>query len=104
MAPFDRQRIFVRLSRPPAAARPGLWLDLGAHEVTALHQFIEPRAAEPRRSSAEHALEAGQVHLPERAPWLADLQAELFSFPASRYDDQVDCISQALNYDHALSL
>jgi len=38
--------------------RPGFRLDLGAHEVTALHQFIEPRAAEPRRSSAEHAFDA----------------------------------------------
>ena len=32
--------------------------------------------------------EAGQVLLPERAPWLPDLEAELFVFPGSRYDDQ----------------
>jgi hypothetical protein len=34
--------------------------------------------------------------LPERAPWLADLEAELFVFPGSRHDDQCDSISQAL--------
>jgi predicted phage terminase large subunit-like protein len=39
---------------------------------------------------------AGQVYFPERAPWLPDLEAELFAFPGSRHDDQVDSISQAL--------
>lgn len=40
--------------------------------------------------------EAGQVFLPERAPWLADFETELFSFPGSRHDDQCDSVSQAL--------
>jgi len=34
--------------------------------------------------------------LPERAPWLADLEAELFAFPGGKHDDQCDSISQAL--------
>ena len=34
--------------------------------------------------------EAGLVYFPKHAPWLADLEAELFSFPGSRHDDQVD--------------
>jgi predicted phage terminase large subunit-like protein len=47
--------------------------------------------------SAESArFEAELVYFPERAPWLADLETELFSFPGSRHDDQVDSISQAL--------
>jgi hypothetical protein len=37
-----------------------------------------------------------EVLLPERAPRLADLEAELFAFPGSRHDDQCDSISQAL--------
>lgn len=41
--------------------------------------------------------ESGKVFLPLSAPWLADLEAELFSFPQSRHDDQVDSISQALS-------
>jgi predicted phage terminase large subunit-like protein len=36
------------------------------------------------------------VYLPERAPWLAEFEAELFAFPNSRHDDQIDSISQAL--------
>jgi phage terminase large subunit-like protein len=43
---------------------------------------------------------AGQVYLPERAAWLPELEAELFSFPGSAFDDQIDSISQALNNGH----
>lgn len=41
--------------------------------------------------------ETGQVFLPERAPWLADFETELFAFPGSRHDDQCDSVSQALS-------
>ena len=43
-------------------------------------------------------IEAGQVHLPENAPWLGDLMHELLAFPNSRHDDQVDSVSQFLNW------
>lgn len=49
-----------------------------------------------RMAVASAKFEAGQVFLPEQAPWLADLEAELFAFPGSKYDDQCDSISQAL--------
>src|SRR5436305_876529 len=49
-----------------------------------------------RMAVASAKFEAGNVLLPERAPWLPDLEAELFSFPGSRHDDQCDSISQAL--------
>jgi predicted phage terminase large subunit-like protein len=52
-----------------------------------------------RMSIASAKFEAGQVFLPERAPWLAELESELFAFPGSKHDDQVDSISQALNAD-----
>ena len=42
--------------------------------------------------------ESGQVFFPKEAPWLADLEAELFAFPSGRHDDQVDSISQALGH------
>lgn len=42
--------------------------------------------------------EAGQVHLPESAPWLATYLNELLGFPNSTHDDQVDATSQALNW------
>jgi len=36
--------------------------------------------------------------LPERAAWLRDFQAEMKQFPNGRYDDQVDSVSQFLNW------
>jgi hypothetical protein len=42
--------------------------------------------------------ENGQVFLPKEAPWLPDLEDELFAFPNGRHDDQVDSISQALGH------
>ncbi len=44
------------------------------------------------------AFENGRVLLPSRAPWLADYVTELTSFPGSRYDDQVDPTTQALDH------
>jgi|HubBroStandDraft_6_1064221.scaffolds.fasta_scaffold344192_2 phage terminase large subunit-like protein len=43
--------------------------------------------------------ERGRVFFPRRASWLTDLETELFSFPASRHDDQVDSIRQALAHE-----
>jgi predicted phage terminase large subunit-like protein len=34
---------------------------------------------------------------PRRAPWLNDFQKEAMAFPAAKYDDQVDALSQALD-------
>ena len=51
-----------------------------------------------RMSATSSVFEAGQVLFPSKAPWLADLQAELLAFPGGRHDDQVDSISQILNY------
>jgi Terminase RNaseH-like domain len=42
-----------------------------------------------RMAVASAQFEAGEVLLPERAPWLPDLEAELFLFPGGRHDDQL---------------
>ncbi len=48
------------------------------------------------------ALESGYVLLPksapENTPWLDDLKTELFAFPNGRHDDQVDALSQFLEW------
>ena len=38
------------------------------------------------------------MFFPKEAPWLTDLEDELFAFPNGRHDDQVDSISQALGH------
>jgi hypothetical protein len=43
--------------------------------------------------------ESGRVYFPHQASWLPELEAELFAFPGSRHDDQVDSISQALGHN-----
>lgn len=40
--------------------------------------------------------EAGCVYLPQNAPWLSDLLAELESFPAGSHDDQIDPLMDAV--------
>lgn len=42
--------------------------------------------------------EAGLVLFPRKAPFLAQLEAELLTFPQGKHDDQVDSLSQALSY------
>lgn len=51
---------------------------------------------ETRLSIVLPMFEAGQVILPDEAPWRTDLLHELFGFPLARHDDQVDSISQYL--------
>ena len=42
--------------------------------------------------------ESGRVVLPRSAPWLDEYIRELTSFPGSKYDDQVDSTTQALDH------
>jgi predicted phage terminase large subunit-like protein len=59
---------------------------------------VEPEGDKISRMAVASAkIEAGQVFLPKKVAWLADLEAELFAFPGSRHDDQCDSISQALS-------
>jgi predicted phage terminase large subunit-like protein len=58
---------------------------------------VKPLNDKVSRMSIQSAkFEAGLVFLPERASWLSDFEAELFAFPGSRNDDQIDSVSQAL--------
>jgi predicted phage terminase large subunit-like protein len=58
---------------------------------------IKPELDKKTRMSIQSGkFESGQVLFPNQAPWLADLETELFAFPNGRHDDQVDSISQAL--------
>ena len=43
-------------------------------------------------------LEAGKLALPTHAPWLMCFEAEFFAFPDGAHDDQVDVVSQYLNW------
>ena len=60
---------------------------------------LEPEGSKLDRLVAVSPLfESGLVHLPEHAPWLMDFESELFGYPLTSHDDQVDSTSQALRY------
>jgi hypothetical protein len=43
-------------------------------------------------------IENGFVHVPQKAPWLAQYLAELTAFPNGKHDDQVDSTAQMLDW------
>jgi predicted phage terminase large subunit-like protein len=58
-----------------------------------------PHADKVSRLIAESpTIEAGHVLLPERADWLEPLRSETSQFPNGQHDDQIDSISQYLNW------
>lgn len=70
------------------------------HRTGGLRLILQvPHFDKETRLLAQSArFEAGQVHLPVEAPWLATYLDELLAFPNSRHDDQVDSTSQALSW------
>lgn len=60
---------------------------------------ITPEGDKIVRMEAQCArFEAGQVYLPKEAPWLSEFLREILTFPSGRHDDQVDSVSQFLNW------
>lgn len=51
-----------------------------------------------RMSACTAQIEAGAVLLPQSAPWLDQFCAELQAFPFGQHDDQVDALSQLINW------
>jgi predicted phage terminase large subunit-like protein len=51
-----------------------------------------------RAAAATPTVEAGRVYLPSGVPWLDDFLAELSSFPAGKYDDFVDTVTQFIGW------
>jgi predicted phage terminase large subunit-like protein len=60
---------------------------------------LKPEGSKADRMVAQSAkIEAGQVHLPKEADWLAAFLLELLAFPNGHYDDQVDSVSHFLRW------
>ena len=59
---------------------------------------IEPQGGKVARVNAvSGAIESGNVHLPHNKPFTDNFVDECAAFPRGAHDDQVDCMSQALN-------
>ncbi len=60
---------------------------------------IKPRIDKVGRlEAASTMIEAGDLIIPKEAPWLAIFKSELLGFPSVRHDDQVDALSQLMNW------
>lgn len=60
---------------------------------------IRPRLGKIERALAiSPILESARVTLPENAVWRADFESELAAFPSGAHDDQVDALTQYLNW------
>ena len=70
--------------------------DLKREGIRALE--VKPEGDKIIRMNAHTArIEAGYLHLPRQAPWLEEFRKEIMAFPAAKYDDQIDALSQALD-------
>jgi predicted phage terminase large subunit-like protein len=106
----DLKRKLIALAREHVPNRilieqpgPGLNLiqELRANPVPGVPMpiGIKPEGDKRMRMEAQSArFEAGQVHLPDEAHWLAAFLHEILAFPNSRHYDQIDSVSQFLNW------
>ena len=51
-----------------------------------------------RLMGASAYIENGTLRFPQEAPWLSDFKKELLGFPNGKYKDQVDALTQCINY------
>lgn len=81
-------------------AGTGLLQDLRAAPQGYPVVAYDPGAVDKRtRMSVQSAkIEGGQVFLPPAAPWLDDFLNEVRRFPNGAHDDQIDAMSQLLDY------
>ncbi|WP_156680877.1 phage terminase large subunit [Sphingomonas profundi] len=79
----------------------GLLQDLKAegYPVNAYEPGSLDKESRMRIQSAK--IEAGRVLLPAQAPWLEEFQNEVRRFPNGAHDDQIDALSQLLDYAFA---
>lgn len=70
------------------------------HHARSCQRFgSQPKIGKEERLAAQvERLYSGVAKFPQAAPWLAELKRELEGFPDCRYDDQVDSISQFLEW------
>jgi predicted phage terminase large subunit-like protein len=63
-----------------------------------VHGVQPERDKGSRFATATPVMEQGKVFMPANAQWLRTLMEELLVFPNGKYDDQVDSVSQFLNW------
>ena len=89
--------ILIENAGPGMALLQDLWRDLPRGMIRPIGR--KPEGSKADRMVAQSAkIEAGHVHLPREADWLDSFLLELLAFPNGRHDDQVDSVSQFLQW------
>jgi predicted phage terminase large subunit-like protein len=83
-----------------SASGQSLIQELRATTALPLKPIRPDRDKESRAAAITSLLECGCVFLPQSAGWLDDFLDEASAFPRGAHDDQVDALTQALNYFH----
>lgn len=65
-------------------------------EIPGLIPYTPQGSKVARVAAVSAEIEAGNVYLPENAPWVNDFIEECAAFPNGLHDDQVDAMTQAL--------
>ncbi|MEO6610263.1 MAG: phage terminase large subunit, partial [Aestuariivirga sp.] len=69
------------------------------HELRAVVRAVVPRLDKSLRLEAATAeLETGKFLIPAEAVWLQNLKRDCMAFPNGSHDDQVDCLSQFVEW------
>jgi len=61
-------------------------------------KFLPEKSKLVRFMLTLNIIEAGKLYLPKDSSWLVDFELELFSFPESHHDDQIDSMVQFLTW------
>ena len=81
-----------------AGSGTSLWQELRTSGPF-LPVMIKPKGSKEERFSGCMAeVEAGNLLIPDDAPWLDAFRSELKAFPDGRHDDQADSFSQFVGY------
>jgi len=72
--------------------------DLRAEHLHSVRAYQSSLDKIMRMHAATGSIEGGFVHLPDQAEWLAVFLHEVTTFPNGRHDDQVDSMSQAIDW------
>lgn len=63
-----------------------------------IRRYNPLQGKEARLNAVSGLLSDGVVRVPHAAPWLTDFRRELLAFPSGKHDDQVDALSQFLEW------
>ncbi len=62
--------------------------------------IIPKQEKQTRMIAQTPRIETGKVYIPNKADWLPTFENEIMHFPNSRHDDQIDSMSQALEWSY----